>query len=122
MLRPGGRALVSAWVPAGPIDAMVGVFGQALADATGRAPRRFAWHDVVAVRELAARHGARVLLHEGELAISAESPEAYFQASEHQHPMSVAGRPVLEQAGTYAEVRERALSVLREGNEDPQAA
>ena len=35
--------------------------------------------------------------------------------------LSVAGRPVLEQAGTYGEVRERALSALRQGNEDPQA-
>jgi SAM-dependent methyltransferase len=121
VLRPGGRALVSAWVPTGPINAMVGAFGQALTAATGRAPRRFAWHDVVAVRELAAQHGARVVVHEGELAITAESPEAYFEANEHQHPMSVAGRPVLERAGTYAEVRERALAALREGNEDPRA-
>jgi SAM-dependent methyltransferase len=121
VLRPGGRALVSAWVPAGPIDAMVGVFGRALAEATGRAPKRFAWHDVVAVRELAADTGARVLLHEGELTITADSLEAYFEANERQHPMSVAGRGVLEQAGTYAEVRERALAALREGNEDPRA-
>lgn len=120
VLRPNGRALLSAWVPAGPIDAMVGVMGRALSDATGRAPKRFAWHDVVAVRELAAHHAVRVLVHEGELAITAESPEAYFEANEHQHPMSVAGRPVLEQAGTYAEVRERALAALREGNEDPE--
>jgi SAM-dependent methyltransferase len=121
VLRPGARALVSAWVPAGPINAMVGVFGRALAEATGRTPTRFAWHDVVAVRELAAHSGARVLVHEGELAISAESPEAYFEANEHQHPMSVTGRPVLEQAGTYAEVRERALAALRDGNEDSPA-
>jgi SAM-dependent methyltransferase len=121
VLRPSGRALVSAWVPAGPIDTMVGVFGRALADATGRVPKRFAWHDVVAVRELAARHGARVLVHEGQLEIAAASPEAYFEANEHQHPMSVAGRPLLERAGTYSEVRERALAALHEGNEDPQA-
>jgi SAM-dependent methyltransferase len=121
VLRPSGRALVAAWVPAGPIDTMVGVFGRALADATGRAPKRFAWYDVVAVRELAADSGARVLVHEGELSITADSPEAYFEAHEHQHPMSVAGRPVLEQAGTYAEVRGRALAALREGNDDPEA-
>jgi SAM-dependent methyltransferase len=120
VLRPGGRAFVSAWVPAGPIDAMVGVFGRAIAEATGRAPKRFPWHDVVAVRELAAESGARVVSHEGQLAITAESPETYFEANERQHPMSVSGRPVLEQAGAYAEVRERALAALREGNEDPE--
>lgn len=121
VLRPAGRAFVSAWVPAGPIDAMVGTFGRALAAASGSAPRRFAWHDVTAVRQLAAGHGARVKLHEGQLVITADSPEAYFDANERQHPMSLAGRPVLERAGTYEEVRERALAALREGNEDPQA-
>jgi SAM-dependent methyltransferase len=119
VVRPGGRALVSAWVPAGPIDAMVGVFGRALAKATGRVTKRFAWHDVRAVSELAANHGARILVHEGELEISAESPEAYFEANEQQHPMSVAGRPVLEQAGAYADVRKRVLEALRQGNRDP---
>jgi hypothetical protein len=33
--------------------------------------------------------------------------------------MSVAGRPALEQAGNVEAVREEALAVLREGNEDP---
>jgi len=50
-----------------------------------------------------------------------ESPEAYFAANEQRHPMIVAGRPVLERAGTYRHVRERALAILREGNEDPGA-
>ena len=35
--------------------------------------------------------------------------------------MSIAGQPVLEKAGTYAEVREKALAILRQGNEDPKA-
>jgi hypothetical protein len=55
------------------------------------------------------------------LKIIAESPEAYLAANERSHPMSIAGRPVLEHAGTYSEVREQALAVLREGNEDPTA-
>jgi hypothetical protein len=33
--------------------------------------------------------------------------------------MSLAGRPVLERAGSYGAVRDRALSALREGNESP---
>jgi SAM-dependent methyltransferase len=121
VLRPDGRALVSAWVPAGPIDAVAGTFGRAIAAATGSAPKRFAWHDPDAVAQLAAPYHARVCVHDGVLRITAASPEAYFEANELQHPMSVAGRPLLEAAGTYDEARARALTILREGNEDPQA-
>ena len=121
VLQADGRALLSVWVPAGPIDSMVGTFGRAMAAATGSTPNRFAWHDSGAVRELGARHGARVRVHEGVLRITAESPEAYFAANERLHPMSVAGRPVLEHAGSYSEVREQALAILRDGNEDPGA-
>jgi hypothetical protein len=35
--------------------------------------------------------------------------------------MSVAGRPVLERAGTYSQVRNEALRILRQGNEHPHA-
>lgn len=121
VLRPDGRALLSVWVPAGPIDAVVGTFGRAMAAATGTAPDRFAWHDPEAVGALAARHGTQVRFHDDVLSITAESPEAYFAANEQRHPMIVAGRPVLERAGAYRHVREQALATLREGNEDPGA-
>lgn len=120
VLRADGRALLSAWVPAGPIDAVLGVIGRAMVAATGPAPERFAWHDPDAVRELAARHDAEIRVHDAELNITGESPEAHFAMNEQTHPMSLAGRPVLERAGTYGEVREQALAILREANEDPQ--
>jgi SAM-dependent methyltransferase len=120
VLRRPGRALFSVWMPAGPIHAMVGVFGRAVAAATGSGGgERFAWHDAAEVCALVARHGAQARIHEGRLAITGASPEAYFEANERQHPLSVAGRPVLERAGTYDRVREEALGILREGNEDP---
>jgi hypothetical protein len=100
---------------------MVGTFGRALAAATGSSPNRFAWHDAAAVGELAGRHGAHVKVHEGQLRITAASPEAYFEANEQQRPLSLAGRPVLERVGTYRQVRDEALAILRRGNEDPKA-
>jgi SAM-dependent methyltransferase len=121
VLQADGRGLLSVWVPAGPIDAMVGIFGRAMAAATGSTPERFPWHDSTAVGELAARHGVTVRIHEGQLRIRAESPEAYLAANEQTHPMSIAGRAVLERAGTYFEVRENALAILRDANEDPDA-
>ncbi|HET9763719.1 MAG TPA: class I SAM-dependent methyltransferase, partial [Casimicrobiaceae bacterium] len=45
VLAPGGRSLISVWVPAGPIDAMVGVFMRAVAQATGSQSPGFAWND-----------------------------------------------------------------------------
>lgn len=121
VLGPNGRALVSVWVPAGPIDAMVGAFGRAMAAATGSTPSRFRWHDPEAVGELAATHAARIHVHEGLLSITATSPEAYFEANQRSHPMSVAGRAALSQAASYEAVRQEALTILREGNEDPEA-
>lgn len=121
VLRPGGRALLSVWVPAGPIDAMVGTFGRAVGAATGSTRERFAWHDPDVLGELAGQHGARLRIHDGVLRIEATSPEAYFAANEQSHPMSLAGRGVLERAGTYGKVREQALAILRTANEDPNA-
>lgn len=120
VLRPGGRVVVTAWVPAGALDAMVGVFNRALAAASGDPSRpRFAWHDADAVGELAARHDAAVEIEDAEAVFVGDSPEAYFAAIEAEHPLSLAGRPVLERAGTYAAARAEALDVLRAGNEDP---
>jgi SAM-dependent methyltransferase len=121
VLRRGGRALLAVWVPAGPLDAMVGTFGRAIAAVTGVRRNRFPWHDSEAVDGLAVHHVAQIQFHEGGLQITDESPEAYFTANEGLHPMSVAGRPLLERAGTYDEVREKALTILREANEDPAA-
>ncbi|HVL95280.1 MAG TPA: methyltransferase domain-containing protein [Solirubrobacteraceae bacterium] len=115
VLRPGGRAFVTAWVPAGPIDAMVGAFVRAL---PGPPRQRFPWHERDAVAELAGQHGAAVTAHDGELTITAESPEAYLERG-RRHPMSVAMGPALEQAGTAAQAHAEALAALRAGNEDP---
>ena len=119
-LRPGGRALLAAWVPEGPISTMVGAFARAAAQASGREPPpRFEWHEPDAVAELAREFGAEVGSHEEQLEITASSPEEYFELGERDHPMSLAGRPLLERAGTYEATRDRALAILREANEDP---
>lgn len=118
VLKPGGRAVLSVWVPAGTIDAMVGVFARAMAEVTGSSPPRFPWHDHAAMTELASRYAADVQFHDGELEIVADSPEAYLRANQ-EHPMSVAARPVLERAGTASATTAKALEILRTGNQDP---
>lgn len=119
VLRAGGRALLSAWIPEGPMNATLRVLGQAVAEATGSEQQRFAWHDRTKVGGLARRHRIDVAFHEGTLTVVAGSPEEYFADAEANHPMSIATRPVLERAGTYEDARARALAALRDGNEDP---
>ena len=121
VLRPGGRALISAWVPTGTIATLMGVFGRAIAAATGVAPQRFAWHDREVVAELAPCRQWSVSAADCEIQFSGESPEAYFASQERHHPMSVASRPLLENAGVYDDVRREGIAVLRDGNQDPNA-
>jgi SAM-dependent methyltransferase len=122
VLRPGGRALLTAWVPAGPIDAMLGAMGRIVGRITGSpTPPRFPWFDPDAVGPLAAEVGLVLeSTTSGELPILAPSPEAYV-ADGQEHPMALAIRPVIEQAGAASEVQAAMTAVLREANEDPGA-
>jgi SAM-dependent methyltransferase len=122
VLSPGGRAYVSAWVPAGPIDAMLGAAGRVLARVNPSPPRpRFAWADAGAVGEAASSGGLDlVATTRSELEIRAASPEAYLEAGQH-HPMSISMRAMVRDADVEAEVREAMLGALRAGNEDPAA-
>ncbi len=119
-LRPSGRVLLTAWVPRGPIAAILAVFAEAVAEATGRAaPPRFPWHEPEALAGLPEIHGADVRAHEEQLRITAASPEEYLALGERDHPLSAARREPLQRAGTYEATCERALTVLAEANEDP---
>jgi SAM-dependent methyltransferase len=117
ILRPGGRAFVSAWVPAGPIDAMLSAVGRIMARVAPKPPaQRFAWVDPEALAPVARDSGLVLVATEpAELPIHAASPEAYVDAG-RDHPMALAMRPVLEQAGVEEEAREAMVEVLRAAN------
>ncbi len=119
-LRPTGRAIVSAWVPDGPIDAMLAAVGQIVARVTGNRPApRLAWHDPAVVASLA--HAAGLALDTTTrhlLPIRARSVEAYVDAGA-DHPVAAAIMPAIRQAGAEDEMREAQLTVLRAANEDP---
>jgi SAM-dependent methyltransferase len=120
VLRPGGRLLMTAWILAGPIDAMLGAMGRIVGRAS-QTPRRerFAWSDPDALGPVADEAGLILqATMPALLPIRDRSPEAYVLAG-REHPMAVAVRPVIERAGVEEEVQAAATAVLRAANEDP---
>jgi SAM-dependent methyltransferase len=120
---PSGRIVLSAWVPEGAIHEAV----QAAQDAVRRAvgapagPPPFAWHDRDALAGLLAPHGFEVAVEEERLTFTGKSPGDYLDAESANHPLAVAGRPVLEARGEADALRERMLSIYEAANEDPES-
>jgi SAM-dependent methyltransferase len=117
---PGGRIVLSAWIPGNPISETSRIAGEAIRRALGMpgAPP-FAWHERDALAGVLGPHGFEVELDEHRQAFTGESPRAYFEAHFEAHPLWVAGRAILEPRGEATAVRDRALEILVEGNEDP---
>ncbi|MCA1693643.1 MAG: class I SAM-dependent methyltransferase [Actinobacteria bacterium] len=122
IVRSSGRVLISAWIPAGPIDAMLSAMGRIIGRVSAAPPPpRFAWSDPEAVASVAAEAGFVLdSTTHAELPIRAASPEAYVLAGQ-QHPVALAVRPLVEQGGVGDEIREAMTAVLHEANEDPDA-
>lgn len=118
---PGGRIVLSAWLPQGAIFDSVGVFQEAVAKALGRPaePPRFAWHDQEALEGMLGPLGFAVEVDEERLAFSASSAREYLETQGQTHPLAIAGRTVLESRGEGEAISERALRILEAANEDP---
>ena len=119
---PGGRIVLSAWIPSGAIHEAVHAAEEAVRNALGApaGPPPFPWHERTALVELFAPHGFEITLDEDCLAFTAPSPQAYVDEQEH-HPLAVAGQAVLGPRGESDAVRERMLAILAAANEDPNA-
>jgi ubiquinone/menaquinone biosynthesis C-methylase UbiE len=120
---PGGRAVLTAWVPEGGFAEAMQLRAAAIAAATGEAGSgpRFAWHDEPALAELFSRHGFRVETSTEELAFRAGSPEEFLDRELREHPLWLNARAVLEPRGELEALRAAALAVIRGANEDPDA-
>jgi len=115
VVRPGGRIVVTTWVPSGPVNAM----GAVVREALGAPPERPRWSDPEVVRGLFAPHPVRFTEHP--IAFVAASPQAYAEEHDAHHPMSLAAAGPLRAAGRLDEVRERARELFTEANEEPDA-
>ena len=122
-LAPGGRLVLSAWIPGGAISRMNQMVMSAAREVSG-APAvnpGMAWHDLGAVSALAARHGFVVDATERPLAFVDTSPAAYFEGEAREHPMALSAQATLGPAGRWDEVAQQALAILTEENEEPGA-
>jgi ubiquinone/menaquinone biosynthesis C-methylase UbiE len=116
--RPGGTVAMTSWLPAGPVGEVGRILRGAVADEDGPVAR---WGDPDWVRGLLAGAGARdVAVRTQEIAFAAASPSAWVAGEEEHHP---AWRAIRRELGPEAweDVRGRALTVLADGNEDPEA-
>jgi SAM-dependent methyltransferase len=117
-VRPGGRIVVTTWIIGGAIHACTKVFGDAMRAGADAPPSP--WHEAGSVRALFESHGATVAITEEALVFEAASPEAWLDELETNHPFGRATRAhFTDRHDEYAELRARALEVLRAGNEAP---
>ena len=123
VLSPGGRIVLSAWLPGGAVLEMNRAAGEAVMRAVG-APmpaEGFRWQDRDALAGLFGVHGFSVDVEEHELTTTAASVDEYLDEQSRDHPMAVTGMAVLEQLGQAEEVRANLRRILVDGNEDPGA-
>ncbi len=120
---PGGRIVLSAWLPTGALYDVAQIRREALAPAVGSpaAPAPFAWHDEHALAGLLDPHGFSVELHEERLPFTATSPKDFLEHELSDHPMWIAARGALASSRELQAVRARALEVFSAANEQPDA-
>jgi SAM-dependent methyltransferase len=121
VLAPGGRLVLSAWIPGGGISDSIRLAREAVSRALELppGPPPFAWHDREELAGLLGPHGFDVSLEEGSLAFTAPSARDHLTAELENHPIAVAGQAVLKPRGQSDELFERMLEVLEAANEDP---
>ena len=123
VLAPGGRIVLTAWIPGFGIGRAYAAVAAYLAElGAPAAPAPFAWHDRDALAGLVEPHGLSVSIDEVSLVFRAASPEAQVERDATTHPtwLDTVGR-LAELGGNEAELRARAAAAMHEVNEDPAA-
>jgi SAM-dependent methyltransferase len=115
---PGGRIVLSAWMPGGALADVMRVRRDATAAGMSGGATPFAWHDRAALTGAFAPHGFSIDLSEEQLAFTAASPREFVERELRVHPAWIAARAVLEPRGEMQAVRDRALEIFEAANED----
>ena len=121
VLAPEGRMLLVAWIPGGAISQAVRLNRETVAEILGEPPpgQPFPWHERDALAGLFEPHGLSVSITEHSLAFSAPSVDEFMHIEGENHPLAIAARPVLEEAGRAEEIRDEMRRIYLEANEDP---
>jgi SAM-dependent methyltransferase len=119
VLDPGGRIVLSAWIPTGAVFDMNSVAESAVREVLGAPPppHAFSWHQAEALSSLLGPHGFDVDVDEHQLTFTASSAHEYLDEQVQTHPLAVAGFRVMERAGRAEALRAQLLAVLEKGNE-----
>jgi ubiquinone/menaquinone biosynthesis C-methylase UbiE len=120
VLKPQGKALLTAWEPVGGMHAALDILGRATAEAASSPARdRFPWGDPTRVTDLFA--DADVTVERAHVSFEAASAEAYVERFESRHPAGMLFKDVLTRAGTYEDTRTRAFEAIHAANESGTA-
>lgn len=114
-VRPGGRIVVTSWVPEGAIHEARRLTRAAL----GLPAEPPAWGEPDTLRSLFAFHP--VDLDEQRLAFTDVSPHAWVHSLLDHHPAWLEARDALRERGGWEELVERLLDLFEAANEDPDA-
>ncbi len=122
VVGPGGRIVLSAWIPEGAISEVARLGREAVATAFGQPPPPpgFAWHERDALAVLLEPHGFEVSTQAHPLAFTASSAGAWVEEEGRDHPLRVAGAAVLSEEQAR-QVNDRSLAIFEAANEDPGA-
>jgi SAM-dependent methyltransferase len=118
---PGGRVVLTAWIPEGAIHEIGQAARAAITEVVGKptGPPPFAWHDEDSLNGLFAPAGLEATVREAEIAITGPSPLEYLVREYASHPYAVVTRAILEPRGKLEALQARTLDILEEANEDP---
>lgn len=124
VLAPGGRIVLTAWVPGTGFGKAYAILGASLSELTGAPPPPppFPWYDAAVLGELAAAHDLSVSREELSISFTAESPEVQAALDAKTHPMSIATLAQLREMGIdEATATQQMADALRQVNEDSSA-
>ncbi len=118
VLRPGGRAAITAWPPRGALFKAIGLMREAVnRERSPDGPPRANWGDPALIEGMLGAYG-EVEITQQELPTDPRTPEERWDRWERLHPMWIAARRVLEPAGEWERLREAVTGTLHDGRDE----